>query len=75
MASNLFSVRNELKVIPYLEAVNLSFIFTWDDGQTEDRAKVSTSPFFEGLLINNTELRDILARTRCMAILIKPKEL
>ena len=30
---------------------------------------------FEGLLINNTKLRDILARTRCMAIQMKPKEL
>ena len=43
-----------------MEAVNLSFIFTWDDGKIEDRAKVSTSSLFEGLLINNIELRDIL---------------
>ena len=52
----------------YLEVVNLSFIFTWDEGEAEDRAQVFTSPLFEGLLINNTELQDILARTRCMAI-------
>ena len=44
------SVRNGLKVTPYLEAVNLSFIFTWDDGKTEDRAKVSTSPFFRRIV-------------------------
>ena len=55
-----------------MEAVNLSFIFTWDDGEIEDRAKVSTSPFFEGLLINNTELWDILTR---MALPMRPKEL
>ena len=57
---------------PYLEATNLSFIFTWDDGETEDRTKVFTSPLFEGLLINNTELQDILLRIICMAI---PKRL
>ena len=60
---------------PDLEAVNLSFIFTWDDGEIEDRVKVSTSPLFEGLLINNTELRDILTRIICMAMLLRPKEL
>ena len=49
---------------PYREAVNLSSIFTWDDGKTEDRAKVFTSPFFEGSSINNTELRDILTRNK-----------
>ena len=42
--------------------------FTWDDGKTEDRVKVSTSPLFEGSLIKNTALRDILMRTKCMAI-------
>ena len=57
------SVKNELKVTPILEAVNLSFTFTWDDGEIENRAKVSTSPLFEGLLINNTELRDILNKS------------
>ena len=40
---------------PYLEAVNLSFIFTWYDGETEDRAKVFTSTLFERLWINNFE--------------------
>ena len=54
----------------YLEVVNLSFTFTWDDRETEDRAKVSTSPLFEGLLVNNIELRDILTRIKCMAIRI-----
>ena len=49
---------------PYLEVVNLNFIFTWDDGETEDRAKVSTSPLFEGLLINNTEFQDISTRNK-----------
>ena len=39
-----------------------------DDGKTEDRAKVSTSPLFEGLLINSTELWDILTKIKCMAI-------
>ena len=39
----------------WIEAVNLSFIFTRDDGEIEDRAKVSTSPLFEGLLIYNFE--------------------
>ena len=34
---------------------------TWDGGETEDRAAVSTSPLFEGLSINNTDLRDILS--------------
>ena len=53
---------------PYLEVVNLSFTFTWDDGETEDRAKVPTSPFFERLLINNSELRDISTRIICMVI-------
>ena len=32
--------------------------FPWGGGETEDRAKVSTLPLFEGLLINNNELRD-----------------
>ena len=63
------SVRNGLKD-PYLEIVNLSFIFTWDYGKIEDRTKVSTSPLFEGLLINNTKLRDILTRIKCMAMLL-----
>ena len=49
---------------PYLEAVNLSFIFTLDNGEIEDRVKVFTSPLFEGLLINNTKLRDILTRDK-----------
>ena len=49
-------------------AVNLSFIFTWDDGEIEVRAKVFTSPLFEGSPINNDELRDILTRTKCMAM-------
>ena len=40
-------------------AVNLSFIFTWGGGETEDRASVSTSPLFKELLINNAEPRDI----------------
>ena len=51
-------VINGLKVTPYLEAVNLSFIFTWGDGETEDRAKVFTSPLFEGSSINSNELQD-----------------
>ena len=54
-----------------MEAVNLSFIFTWDDGEIEDRVKVSTSYFFEGLLINNTELRVISIRIKCMTIPIR----
>ena len=33
------------------------------------------SPLFEGLSINNIELRDISTRIRCMVIPIKPKEL
>ena len=45
----------------------MSFTFTWDDGETEDRAKVSTSPLFEGSSINNTELWDILMRTKMHA--------
>ena len=49
---------------PYLEAVNLSFIFTWDDKETKDHAKVSTSPLFKRLSINNIELRDILTRNK-----------
>ena len=59
-------VRNELKVGPYLETVNVSFTFIWDDRKIEDRAKVSTSPLFGGLLVNNIELRDILTKTKCM---------
>ena len=55
---------------PYLEAVNLSFTFTREDGETEDRAKVFMSPLFEGLLVNNNELRGILTRTKYMAIQI-----
>ena len=55
---------------PYLEAVNLNFTFTWDDGEIEDRTKVSTSSLFEELLVNNTKLRDILTRTKCMVIQI-----
>ena len=35
---------------PYLEAVNLSFIFTWDDGEIEDRTKVSTLPLFQKIV-------------------------
>ena len=37
--------------------------------------KFSYYLFFKGSLINNIKLRDILARIRCMAIPIKPKEL
>ena len=48
----------------------LRLSFTWDDGEIEDRVKVSTSPFFEGLLINNIKLQDILMRAKCMAIQI-----
>ena len=44
---------------PYWEAVNLNFIFTRGDGETEDHALVSTSPLFRDLLINNVESRDI----------------
>ena len=53
---------------PYLEAVNLSFIFTWDNGKNEDRANVFTSSLFKGLLINNTELQDISIGIKCMTI-------
>ena len=53
---------------PYLEAVNLNFIFTWGDGETEDRAKVSTSPLFKGSSINNDELRDSSIKVKCMAM-------
>ena len=60
---------------PLSRGSQFKFHFTRGDGETEDRAKVSTSPLFEGLLINNTKLQDILARTRCMTIQIKPKEL
>ena len=44
--------------------------FYLGDGETDDRTKVSTSPLSKGLLINNTELQDILMRTKCMAIQI-----
>ena len=63
-----FSVRNGLKVTPIQKAINLSLIFTWDGGKTEDRVKVSTSPLFEGSLINNNELRDNSTRIKCMAM-------
>ena len=53
---------------PYLEAINLNFIFTWNDREIEDHVKVFTLPLFEGLLINNIELRDILTRIICMVI-------
>ena len=36
---------------PCWEAVNLSFIFTRGDRETEDTIKVSTLPLFERLLI------------------------
>ena len=36
--------------------------------EIEDCVKVSTSPLFEELLINNTKLRDILTRIKCMEI-------
>ena len=55
---------------PYLEAINLSFIFIWGDGEIEDRVKVSTSPLFEGSSIDNNELRDNSTRTKCMAMLL-----
>ena len=42
--------------------------FTWGDGETEDRTKVSTSPLLEGSSIDNNELRDNTTRTKCMAI-------
>ena len=48
-----FFVRNGLKMTPIQRRSILNFIFSWDDGETEDRAKVSTSSLFEGLLINN----------------------
>ena len=53
---------------PYLEAINLSFIFIWGDRETEDRFKVSTSPLFEGSSINNNELWDNSTKTKCMAM-------
>ena len=46
---------------------SVSFL-TWDDGKTEDHAKVSTPPIFKGSSINNDELRDNLIRTKCMAM-------
>ena len=49
---------------PYLEAVKLSVIFHLGGGETEDRAKVSTSPPFEGLSINKSEPRDILSKNK-----------
>ena len=33
------------------------------------------SHFFEGLLLNNTELQDILSKTICMAILRRLREI
>ena len=51
----------------------LHFYLGWQE--TEDHAKAYMSPLFERLLINNTELRDILSRTRCMVMPIKPKKL
>ena len=55
---------------PYLEVVNLSFIFTWDGGETEDRTKVFTSPLFERSSNNNDDLQDNLTKTKCMAMLL-----
>ena len=51
-----------------MEAVKLSFIFTWDYGKAEDRAKASMSSLFEESSINNDELRDNSTRTKCMTM-------
>ena len=52
------SVRNGLKVTLSRGSQIKRHFFTWGGGETKDRAKVSMSPLFEGLLINNNELRD-----------------
>ena len=57
----------------YLEAINLSFIFIWDDGKIEDRTRVSTSPLFEGLSINNTKLWDISIKNKMHGNAIRPE--
>ena len=44
-------------------------------GKPRIAPKFSSHLFFKGSLIHNIELRDILARIRCMKIPIKPKEL
>ena len=59
----------------YLETVDLSFIFTWNDGEIEDRPKFSRHLFFKKLLINNIELRDISTKKVCMTIPIWLKKL
>ena len=35
---------------PYREAVDLNLTFTWSDMETEDRAKVSMSTLFQGIV-------------------------
>ena len=41
---------------PLSSGSQFKLYFYWDDGETEDRAKVFTSPLFEGLLIKNTKI-------------------
>ena len=44
-------------------------------GKSRIAPKFPRHLFFEGFLINNTELQDISTRIICMAILMRPKEL
>ena len=58
-AHNLLRISKLFDQQSFFRISKLSFIFTWNDEKTEDRAKVFTSSLFEGLLINNTVLQDI----------------
>ena len=53
---------------PLSRGSQFKLYFHLDDEKTEDHAKGSISPLFEGSSINNTELRDILTRAKCMVI-------
>ena len=64
-----FFVRNGLKMTPIQRQSILNFIFTWDDGETKDRAKISMSSLFERLLINNFKSLESRIWSKCMITL------
>ena len=55
---------------PLSRGSQFKLYFYLGGGETEDHVKVSTSPLFKGLLVNNSKLWDILTRTKCMVIQI-----
>ena len=44
-------IKSRLKSNPYREAVTLKFTLSWDPGEIEDQARISTRPFSKDCII------------------------